>query len=568
MLPSAASFFREDESGHMRKQTSVSGNTRGQIMLKVFLVEDEVVMREGIKNNINWEQEGFSFVGEASDGELAYPLIQKTKPDILITDIKMPFMDGLELSRLVKQELPDIKILILSGYDEFEYAKEAIGIGITDYLVKPIAGAGLLETVKKVGKKIEEEQQQKKFLETFEQERMENRQLARQKFFRKLVSGQSPVSALLKEGKEEGFDLAAKSYNIILFQIFGREGETGYSEEQNELTRSIEEMTEKMSEVLMVELGLEGWAFLLKGNEEKSAAEVEQELLNNIFSALSSCSDIHYFGGVGEEVERLSELSRCFEEASRAFAFRYLNKRSRIVRSCDTAGRDPEQEVMELSTLSAGHLDRRVVENFVKTGLKGEVTHFVEEYFASLGEKNIHSLMFRQYVTMDTYFAAAGVLEELGCEPGILAERCGDFQKTPGIFASLEGTENYLCVLLGTAVELREGVSRKKYSSLLKDARNYIEQNYDNEDISLNTVAASVNLSPNHFSTIFSQETGRTFIEYLTFVRMEKAKELLRTTSMKTAEIAFAVGYKDAHYFSYLFKKTQECTPREFRARV
>ena len=117
-------------------------------------------------------------------------------------------------------------------------------------------------------------------------------------------------------------------------------------------------------------------------------------------------------------------------------------------------------------------------------------------------------------------------------------------------------------------MEHRERVSRKKYSSLLKDARNYIEQNYDNVDISLNTVAASVNLSPNHFSTIFSQETGRTFIEYMTFVRMEKAKELLRTTSMKTAEIAFAVGYKDAHYFSYLFKKTQECTPREFRARV
>lgn len=550
------------------EESAVSANTRGQVMLKVFLVEDEVVMREGIKNNINWEQEGFSFVGEASDGELAYPLIQKTKPDILITDIKMPFMDGLELSRLVKQELPDIKILILSGYDEFEYAKEAISIGITDYLVKPIAGAGLLEAVKKVGKKIEEEQQQKKFLETFERERLENRQLARQKFFRKLVSGQSPVSALLKEGKEAGFDLAAKSYNIILFQIFAGEGDAGYSEEENELTRSIEELTEGMPEVLMVELGLEGWAFLLKGSEEKSTAEVEKELLDGISSALAPCRDVHYFGGVGQEVERLSELSRSFEEASRAFAFRYLNKRSRIVRSCETPAREADQEVMSLSALSAGRLDRRVVESFVKTGLKSEVSHFVEEYFTSLGDKNIHSLMFRQYVTMDTYFAASGVLEELGCEPGILAERCGDFQKTPDIFASLEGTENYLKQLLGTAVELRESISQKKYSSLLKDARNYIEQNYDNEEISLNTVAASVNLSPNHFSTIFSQETGRTFIEYLTFVRMEKAKELLRTTSMKTAEIAFAVGYKDSHYFSYLFKKTQECTPREFRAKV
>ena len=110
-------------------------------MLKVFLVEDEIIVREGIKNNINWAAEGFAFAGEASDGELAYPLIQKARPDILITDIKMPFMDGLELSRLVRQEMPDIKIIILSGYDEFEYAKEAISIGITDYLVKQIGRA-------------------------------------------------------------------------------------------------------------------------------------------------------------------------------------------------------------------------------------------------------------------------------------------------------------------------------------------------------------------------------------------------------------------------------------------
>ena len=123
-------------------------------MIKVFLVEDEIIMREGIRQNIEWEKEGFEFVGEASDGELAYPLIQKLKPDILITDIRMPFMDGLELSRLVKQELPEIKIIILSGYDEFEYAKEGINIGITDYLLKPIAGAKLLEAVKKVEKSL------------------------------------------------------------------------------------------------------------------------------------------------------------------------------------------------------------------------------------------------------------------------------------------------------------------------------------------------------------------------------------------------------------------------------
>ena len=109
-------------------------------MLKVFLAEDEFIIREGIKNNIDWQAHGYEFCGEASDGELAFPLIQKTRPDILITDIKMPFVDGLALSRLVKKELPETEIIILSGYEEFDYAKEAIQIGVDGSV--PASGNG------------------------------------------------------------------------------------------------------------------------------------------------------------------------------------------------------------------------------------------------------------------------------------------------------------------------------------------------------------------------------------------------------------------------------------------
>lgn len=536
-------------------------------MVKVFLVEDEIVMREGIKNNINWEQEGLEFVGDASDGELAYPLIQKTRPDILLTDIKMPFMDGLELSRLVKAEMPDMKIIFLSGYDEFEYAKEAIKIGITDYLVKPIAGAKLLEAVKKVAAVVREEQQQKRFLQTFEKESLENRQLARQKIFRGLASGKKSVSEILKEGKEIGLDLAAKKYNIVLFQIFADGKVEGYSEKQNMATLAIEEMTDKMPDIMMAELGLEGWAFVVKETGEEPLGQVLNVFLERLQKVIRSYVGVEYFGSAGKPVERLSELNQCFEEANRAFSYRYLKKRNQIIFSEEEVREESVDKELKLCSLNLEKMDRRNIERFLKTGLKGEETHFVDEYFASLGEPNVQSLLFRQYVTMDMYFVAVAMLEQLGYESGELVERCGDFQKMSGVFSTVEGTKNYLKNIFGAALDLREAVARKKYRSLLKDARNYIEQNFDNEDISLNSVAANVNLSPNHFSTIFSQEMGKTFIEYLTEVRMGKAKELLRTTSMKTAEIAFSVGYKDPHYFSYLFKKTQECTPREFRSK-
>ena len=136
-------------------------------MVKVFLVEDEAIIRHGIRDNIDWTSYGFEFAGEAGDGEYAYPLILKAQPDILVTDIKMPFMDGLELSRLVKKALPRMRIIVLSGYNEFEYAKEAIKIGISDYLLKPVSSAGLIDALKKAADEIREEREKSRLLERY-----------------------------------------------------------------------------------------------------------------------------------------------------------------------------------------------------------------------------------------------------------------------------------------------------------------------------------------------------------------------------------------------------------------
>ena len=534
-------------------------------MIKVFLVEDEIIMREGIRNNIDWEREGFEFVGEASDGELAYPMIQKLKPDILITDIKMPFMDGLELSRLVKEEMPEIKIIILTGYDEFEYAQKGINIGITEYLLKPIGGAKLLEAIHKVGQLVNEEREQREFLKKFEQEHEENVQLARQKFFRRLVLGRNSASDILREGSEIGLELAAKRYNILLFQLFAGEGQDGYSEDQNHAMDEIVKITGQLPEVLMIELGIEGWAFILKESDEKTLEIILEQFIQRLEEILSCYRELEYFGGIGEAVERLSELSQCFESANRVFAYRYLQKKNQILSNRDISRSHEEREDGELDYLELKNLDKSIAEQFLKTGLKGDVSHFVEDYFE---QRNMESMIFRQYVTMDIYFMAVDLLEKMGCDSSELINRCGDLQNISEHLATAERNKEYLKMLFGIVIEMREAVSQKKYHSLLLSAKEYIKEHFDDEKISLNSVAASVNLSPNHFSTIFSQEMGQTFIEYLTSVRMEKAKELLRTSALRTAEIAFAVGYKDSHYFSYIFKKTQECTPTEFRHQV
>lgn len=238
-------------------------------MLKVFLVEDEVVMRNGIKNNIPWEQEGFEFAGEASDGELAYPLIKKEKPDILITDIRMPFMDGLELSRLVKKELPQIKIIILSGYNEFDYAKTAINIGVTDYLLKPISSAKLLEAVKKVADMIEKEQDNARLIKRYEKEMEENILQEKHKLWGALASNRLSTIELLEKGQRLGIDFTASAYQVFLFKLMQEGDSTGCSEKLNRASEKVNELAGSWERVLSFDRSPEGWAFLTRENPEK-----------------------------------------------------------------------------------------------------------------------------------------------------------------------------------------------------------------------------------------------------------------------------------------------------------
>lgn len=538
-------------------------------MLKVFLVEDEIVMREGIKKNIDWEKEGFIFAGEASDGEIAYPLIKKTLPDILITDIRMPFMDGLELSRLVKKEMPKIKIIILSGYDEFEYAKEAISIGVTDYLLKPMTGEKLMEAVHAVGDKIEAEREQYDFMETYKKERYESVILEKKDLFSDMIDGKCDMSEILERGEKLDMNLASECYNIVLFQVRPQEDSEAvtdvYSKRGVSMIQKIYEAFDKRKDIYMYEQLGEIAAFVVLAQDEEQMKTKVDECLSELREIVCTYPDVIYFGGVGCTVRRLRELSKSYRDANRVFAHRYLTDTSKVFYSGDADSSNIRNEEINLREMDIGKLDRRIVLNFLRSGSLGDTTHFVEDFLNSFGEENVTSLLFRQYIVMDMYFTVASFLESIGQSKQEVTDICGRFKDGSLALSSLEETRKYLSDLLEKAINQRNSMSEKKYSTVLDEAREYIDANYANEDISLNTVAASVNISPNHFSTVFSQEMGETFIEYLTAVRMVKAKEMLRSTAMKTSEVGFQVGYKDPHYFSYIFKKTQNMTPREFR---
>lgn len=537
--------------------------------IKVFLVEDEMVIRRGIKNSIDWEKEGYIFCGEASDGELAYPMIIKEKPDILITDIRMPFMDGLELCKLVKKELPNIKILILSGYDEFDYAKEAIRLGVTEYLLKPISSGKLLEALNGVSESIRREKEDKDLVRKYMEEMRENTEHEKQKFFEQMIAGNLSMADALETGKKYEMSLSAGMYNLLLFRFTLGEENRKSGELLGEAEYAIEKLTERLEYVFEFQRGVEGWAFLLMADNEEQMSERVKELSKDLEEIMKNYSTIAYFGGIGQPVARLRELEESFREAERALAARFTMELNRIISVDDIRMAQNVDTLDDIEITSFGEIEktRTMLEKFLNNGVEDEIDEFVDVYINELSEENLKSVLMRQYIIMDAYIVMMSFCEKIEGIEGEMQAQSEELKNSMKTIQTVEEIKNYIRMLLKKIIGVRDTISGRRYSDIIEIAKDQIRKTYMSDEISLNTVAAEVGMSPSYFSSIFSKEMGKTFVEYLTEIRMDRAKELLMCSSMKTSEIGYEVGYKDPHYFSYIFKKTQNCTPKEFRAR-
>lgn len=533
-------------------------------MLKVFLVEDEFVVREGIKRNINWQENGYEFCGEAGDGELAFPMIQKLKPDIVITDIRMPFMDGLELSRLIKKEFPWTEIVILTGFEEFEYAKEAISLGVAKYLLKPISGDELLREIADIAEKINEKKKEREIREKYAAEMEENLLKEKKELFQHLVTGSKSMPELLELAERLKLDLSALWYNVVLIKV---QSANHAPEEYSKRMISIEKKMKFLEDepyIISFDRNLEGKALIFKADSEEELEAVQNKYISGLEAELTDRERYRYFGGIGKPVNRLRGLPASFESASHAFAQRYLMKESCILDSrVLEQGTVTEKEEFDIHNIDPKELQSERIREFLKLGNADEVVYFVDEFFRRQGTNALNSTIFRQYIVMDVYFCVAAFLEE----QQIGREEIASFDVNAEMLQSKEHAMEYVTKIMETAVELREKNASNRYGTIVDQIKKYIEEHYVEEELSLNLLAAYVNFSPNHLSMIFSQQTGQTFIKYLTDFRMNKAKELLKGTSMRSSEISLEVGYKDPHYFSYLFKKTQGMTPTQYRGK-
>ena len=373
-------------------------------MFKVFLVEDEIVIREGIKNKIRWEEEGFKIVGDESDGELAYPMIIREQPDILITDIKMPFMDGLELSKLLKKDMPQLKIIIISGYSDFGYAQQAIDIGVNEYLLKPVTSTKLVAAMKNAAAAIEKERKEKGILEQYQLLVYQKQGEERKKFFDALVSGGMSLSQIIEQEEELGINMMASVFCVLLFQFKVQEDMYEYSNEIVECEARMTQALKRFPDIKVFERGMDGWAFILLGENEVQIYELTQELCNILIGICEGKA--HYFGGIGRSVHRIRDLQQSYLDANSAFSLRYFQNKDQFLSYNDVSNiRAQMGSQINVSELNLEKHDRNLLEDFLKRGTIHDVDEFVDSYFDGFGSKAMSSALFRHYIIMDGYSA-------------------------------------------------------------------------------------------------------------------------------------------------------------------
>lgn len=498
---------------------------------------------------------------------MALPMIRKIRPDVLITDIKMPFMDGLALSQIVTQEIPETKIVIISGYDEFEYAQQAIRVGVEQYLLKPITKGTLRKVLLEIREKIESEQEQKNYLETFQNEMKEYENYARRIFLEKVFSGVFSVQQIYEEAAKISLNLDGPCYNLILLNLQVKRQNPEYimqePEGMSEVREALFRFFLRFPQYLIFQWNVSLYGVLIKGETEQMEA-LKEQCIHNIEKICSQQEiSLEWCVAVGNPVERLSLLPECYAKVNHILAHRFFNSQRHILTEKDVEELLPGKDLKSFASVDSAKVNPDIIQGFLREGKQAEIKDFVDGYLAGVKEA-LESRLFRDYLLLNIRFTTINYMQIFGvCQQDFLPE--DDDRKVHDASASGGNIDVYMLELLERALTLRDRESENQGKRALKKGLKYIEENFSDESLSLNSVAGAIGVSGNYFSSIFSQEMQMTFIEFVTKKRMEKAKKLLIQTQLHSNEIAGKVGYKDPHYFSFVFKKTVGCTPREYR---
>lgn len=530
-------------------------------MYKIIMIDDEDEVREGIKRKTNWEACGFQLVGDFDNGKDAYEAVERLQPDAVITDICMPFMDGLQLTELIAANYRDVKVIIVTGYEDFDYAKQAIKLKVKDYLLKPINAAEFTDFLHKLKLELDEERKQREDISFLRHQFQESMPLLRERFLERLVTSCMKREEIERKCKVFGLSLIGPGYTVLALDIdeFHRDF---YSDQvaEEELLRFaayniLHEIVEKEHGGIVFRTRDDKLVGVVSGDLEKIELTC-QTLAEYARYSIEKYLNMTVTLGIGRAYNEVQDLPKAFQEALSALDYRFLLGKNRIISIGDM------EFGSSLDNLSYIDMEKRLI-LAIKTGEKAAVTCTLKDWIDDM--KKAACSMDKCYGKLNKLLVALmNVLVETGFEEvAVLGDH--SFMQ---LYArkTLDDVRLWLEETCLALVELLAEKRTHVSQAQMEAAVAYIHSHYVDEQLSLQQVCNHIYMSMSYFSALFKTHTGETFVEYVTRYRLDKAKEMLAASQLKTYELAAKVGYSDPQYFSVIFKRRTGMTPKEFRA--
>ncbi|MGE5581622.1 MAG: response regulator [Bacillota bacterium] len=527
-------------------------------MAGLLLVEDEEAIKQKLMNNVSWTDYGFDPVLGASNGLEALAMLERNPVDIMVTDVQMPKMNGIELIKEIKKRNYQLKIIVISGFAEFEYAQESIKLNVSDYLLKPFASRKLLELVLRLKEQLEQERAEKSELQDLRESLHKNLEALREKFFMNLLNHNLAGADMAAELEFLGLkNLESGIFQVIVIEI--PEGLLrGIKEEGKyllniQLVNQVKQLLKDCAYQNYIINQLRNQVVVVFFRPDKDLPIRLEEHLAQLQIALKQPIII----GVGGMYSGLNDLSVSYREACLASQYRYIHGPNRVFAISDLNLDNPFYHKQFY------YLHQNRLFDDLRVGAHGAILDDVKSFIEELRSSNLTPESSR-IIASNLILLTYTTLNELGYNPielfGPSFSPLTEVNRTE----SLDELELFL-VAFFEKINAHTGEKRISVNqTLVEEVRRHIEENYA-QDITLSEMANQYKISPGYLSLLFTERTGKNFIEYLTERRIKKAQELLKHTDMKIYEIACAVGYNDSYYFSSCFKKVVGVTPSEYR---
>ncbi len=528
---------------------------------KVMLVDDEEDVRIAIAKRVNWEEIGFQVVASAENGEDALEKAEQYMPDVVMSDIQMPFMDGLTFCKHLKKQLPGTRIVIFSGYDEFEYAKEAIKLEAEEYILKPINANELRQVFIRIKERLDEERDKRRNIERLEKYYQESLPVLQEQLIIGLLEGRVTDEEIQQYEQEYRFSMNAAFYAVGIIQPdYKKKSE---SEEiglnSGLLAVSIKQIADEVFEKEMDYRSINYLGTIVVVALLKNTAAHKQliAVMEQICKMSQKMIGIETIAGIGKTYGKLKDISYSFSEAKVAASYRILLDTNQTIYI-----QDVEPETDKYYFMDEKQIQQIIRE--IKIGSKEELEKAVEGLIHRMKNSSItiaQLQLFFAETLVEIMRLARGY--QLGADDLQLYDF--DIYNEIKKFSSLDELGEWL---INISMQLRASIHRERKDTtkmMTEKAKQYILDNFKDSTLSVDRVCGYLNVSATYFSALFKKETGMSFVVYLTHIRMEQALNLLNTTEEKSYIIAGMVGYEEPNYFSYVFKKQYGISPSKYR---